>query len=33
MFAWLTPGEVGLYEPGGLDDANAWVAAGDEDRG
>jgi hypothetical protein len=27
MFAWLTPGEVNLYELDGLEDANAWVAA------
>ena len=32
MFAWLTPGEVRLYELGGLDDAKAWVAAADGDR-
>ena len=31
MFAWLTPGEVRLYELGGLEDAKAWVAAGGED--
>jgi hypothetical protein len=31
MFAWLTPGEVKLYELGGLEDAKAWVAAGGED--
>jgi hypothetical protein len=26
MFAWLTPGEVKLYEFGALEDAKAWVA-------
>lgn len=26
MFAWLTPGEVKLYELDGLDEAKAWVA-------
>lgn len=26
MFAWLTPGEVKLYELDGLEDAKAWVA-------
>jgi hypothetical protein len=26
MFAWLTPGEVKLYEPDGLEEAKAWVA-------
>ena len=31
MFAWLTPGEVRLYELGGLEDAKRWVAAGDEE--
>jgi stage II sporulation SpoAA-like protein len=28
-FAWLTPGEVELYELDRLEDAKAWVAAGD----
>jgi hypothetical protein len=27
MFAWLTPGEVMIYEPAHLDEAKAWVAA------
>jgi hypothetical protein len=27
MFAWLTPGEVKIYEPNELDEAKAWVAA------
>ena len=27
MFAWLTPGEVRLYELDGLEDAKTWVAA------
>ena len=27
MFAWLTPGEVRLYELDELEDAKAWVAA------
>jgi hypothetical protein len=31
MFAWLTPGEVRLYELDGLEDAKAWVAADRED--
>ena len=31
MFAWLTPGEVRLYELGGLEDAKAWVGDGGED--
>lgn len=26
MFAWLTPGEVQVFEPDRLDDAKAWVA-------
>jgi hypothetical protein len=26
MFAWLAPGEVKLYELGGLEDAKTWVA-------
>jgi SpoIIAA-like len=26
MFAWLTPGEVRLYELDGLEDAKTWVA-------
>jgi hypothetical protein len=26
MFGWMTPGEVKLYEPDGLEDAKAWVA-------
>jgi hypothetical protein len=26
MFAWLTPGEVKLYELDGLEDAKSWVA-------
>jgi hypothetical protein len=30
MFAWLTPGEVKLYELARLEDAKRWVAAGDE---
>ena len=29
-FAWLTPGEVKLYERDGLEDAKTWAAA---DRG
>jgi hypothetical protein len=33
MFAWLTSGKVRPHELGGLDDAKAWVAAGDEDPG
>jgi SpoIIAA-like len=31
MFAWLTPGEVRLYELDGLEDAKAWVAADGEE--
>ena len=31
MFAWLTPGEVRLYELAGLDDAKTWVAAAGSD--
>ncbi len=27
MFAWMTPGEVKIYEPGDLEEAKAWVAA------
>jgi hypothetical protein len=27
MFAWLTPGEVKLYELDGVEDAKTWVAA------
>lgn len=26
MFAWMTPGEVRIYEPNELDEAKAWVA-------
>src|SRR5690242_20619554 len=26
MFGWLTPGEVKLYPPEGLEEAKAWVA-------
>jgi hypothetical protein len=26
MFAWLTPGEVEVFEPEALDEAKAWVA-------
>jgi hypothetical protein len=26
-FAWLTPGEVKMYERDGLEDAKTWVAA------
>ena len=29
-FAWLSPGELRLFEPGRLDEAKAWVA-GDGD--
>jgi SpoIIAA-like len=31
MFAWLTPGEVRLYELGELEEAKTWVAADGED--
>lgn len=27
MFAWMTPGEVRIFEPAELDEAKAWVAA------
>lgn len=27
MFAWMTPGEVKIYEPSELEEAKAWVAA------
>ena len=27
MFAWLTPGEVKLYQLDGLEDTKTWVAA------
>jgi len=30
MFAWLTPGEVELYELGG-EDAKTWVAGREDD--
>lgn len=26
MFAWMTPGEVKIYEPSELEEAKAWVA-------
>ncbi len=26
MFAWMTPGEVRIYEPGQLADAKSWAA-------
>jgi hypothetical protein len=27
MFAWMTPGEVKIYEPSEIEEAKAWVAA------